>query len=688
MRITQEMSAKNALRCTGKAWLLLGGMFFISALHALAQAPVGQRSTLRYEIDAKRIGVDVNSEDALPRSREFLRIDSTYYVGWMFEGAYKYNHAADYLGYKNAALPLARALYTLERDFGNALKTRTADVMVYFPIYKYQLDYTLIAYYLMNCYSNMEEPEQVFALLRRVLQYRLQRDYYLDAYNYLGWTVHRNRYYTQAQYSFLQHSIDANEALAMRYLDSGLQKISRDYPLNSRLFQPGYEQADKLAVYHYKAILYSYSFQIDSAARYYQLMRDAGRLPYNNFATFRVICGDFRAADAAYQKAGEQDGYDKRLQEWVYYSSVLDIYKGLPKAGVQLTKDMIKANGSTPGFGWYNIALARCLLYDGQRKEAARYTEKAAQFKETHIGTTLGQTHYSFSIQLLKLQQKIQEIEAQKWEHANWWYHPMVWAKIAQLTTEKYVQQFLIIQQFAQNPERDRVIYKLFSTESTVTWDEVWLLIRDFSTSFFYERFKKQLAEDKRTSIHKYYEYVLGNLLMKKGDYPQAMRYFDKVLAHPELDKDYEKLLLARTLLAKATCAQALDDDRGYRQYLYDAYCQYPQLIPYSGLRMSLQLRMGNAPEGFIAALKKLHIDWESNSQNAPIAHIQFVGSGQSLRIAFSVTDSNGKAIIAPQTMPYKQLETTATELAYRLFGIGGGTQPEAERQAPSGSAK
>src|ERR1700744_3813663 len=59
----------------------------------------------RYEIDAKRTGTDINSNDALPRSREFLRIDSTYYIGWMYEGMYKINHAADFLGYKNAIIP-------------------------------------------------------------------------------------------------------------------------------------------------------------------------------------------------------------------------------------------------------------------------------------------------------------------------------------------------------------------------------------------------------------------------------------------------------------------------------------------------------------------------------------------------------------------------------------------------------
>jgi hypothetical protein len=41
---------------------------------------MGQRY---FDIDAKRQIENIDGEDALPRSREFKRIDSTYYVGWM-----------------------------------------------------------------------------------------------------------------------------------------------------------------------------------------------------------------------------------------------------------------------------------------------------------------------------------------------------------------------------------------------------------------------------------------------------------------------------------------------------------------------------------------------------------------------------------------------------------------------------
>ena len=658
-----------------KTLLVFSFFLFPFSLHAqsLAQSKAG----LRYEIDAKRMGVDVNSEDALPRSREFIRIDSTYYVGWMFEGSYKYNHAADYLGFKNASVPLERALTTMERDYRKELRTRTSDLMVYFPIYKYQLDYTLIANYLMNCYSNMDEPDKVFALLRRVLKHNFQRDFYMDAYNYLGWTVHRNRFYTTTKYPFLKNSIDENEKLAMKYLDSGMRKIYRDYSLNSKIFQPGYEVPDKLAVYHYKSILYSYAFNIDSAARYYELMQNQGALPNNNFATFRAICGDFREAEQHYQDASVQESGDKRLKEWVYYTSIIDNYKGNPKAGVQLTKDMIKANGSTPGFGWYNIAEARCLLYDGQSKEALRYANKAAEFKELHIGTTLGQTHYDFSVQLLKLMQKLQEIEAQKFENKNWWYNPVVLGKIAQLTAEKYLQQFLIINQFAQNPERDRVIYKLFSTESTVSWDEVWYLIRDFSTNFFLERFEKELSTDKRTYIRKYFQYFIARLVMEKGGYKEASDKLNAVLLDPTLDSEYEKLLIARALQAQAECAKELDKTNDYNDRMYKMYQFYPQLIPYTGLKMNMRLNVSGAPEGFEDELKKMNVNWNSNTSQAPQVTVRFIGSGDKRKIEYSVLDASGKEVVKNQSFTYKNSELSAKELGYRLFNIGGKTDVE-----------
>ena len=627
-----------------------------------------------FDIDQKRKTSDMFSEDALPRSREFKRIDSTYYVGWLFEGCYKYNHAADYLGYKNAIYPLERALQLCEHDYGKALSTRTDDIQVYYPIYKIQIDYTVIGNFLMNCYSNTDQPEKTFQLLRRVLKWNFQNQFSLDAYNYMAWTVHRNRFYTHAKYSFLKNSIEENEQLASRYLDSAMRMIYKNIPLNAK-FQPSVAESEKQAVYHYRNILYSYSFNIDSAMHYFDLMKKAGRLPHNNFATFRAVCGDFKTAEAEYKIASGSDAADKRLQEWAYYTSILDIYKAKPKSGIELSRGMIHAAGTTPGYGWYNIALARALTYDGQVSEALRYADRAADFKEVHIGTTLGQSHYEFSVQLLKLINKEQELQMTRFENKNWWYNPKILAGISGKLSEKYLQQFLIINQFAQNPERERVIYKLFSNESTVSWDEVWYLIHDFSTKFFISRFAKEAATDKRPRITKYFKLFTARLKMQQGDYRQAKKELDALTGLAETDPEYEKLFIARLCQAEAECAKELKNTTEQSEWMYKMYTTYPQLVPFCGMPMNMILHAdASADKDVMERLKNCNINWVTNSSiPAPTVYISCgTGKNKQKNITYYVVDRNGKYLVKQQTFSWKKADDAGKELAYRLFDVGG----------------
>ncbi len=643
--------------------------------------PVDKILPRYFNLDQKRKTSDIFSEDALPRSREFKRIDSTYYVGWMYEGVYKFNHAEDYLGFKNAIYPLEHALALTEHDYSRALATRTSDVATYIPVYKIQIDYTVIANCLMNCYSNTDQPDRVFKLLRRALHWNFQNQYSMDAYNYMAWTVHRNRFYTHAQYDFLRNSIDENEKLASLYLDSSMRMIQRNKPLNEK-FQPTVEQREKMGVYHYRNILYSYAFNIDSATRYFELMKQGGGLPHNNFATFKAVCGDFRTAESEYKIASRSDPGDKRLQEWAYYSTILDIYKAKPKAGIQLARDMIRSAGTTPGYGWYNIALSRSLMYDGQISEAKRYAERAAEFKELHIGTTLGQSHYEFSIQLLKLITKEQEWAMQQFEHKNWWYNPSVLLSMSSKLSEKYLQQFLIINQFAQNPERDRVIYKLFANESTVSWDEIWYLVSDFSTQFFINRFQKEAATDKRTYIRKYFELFAARLKMKQGKYKEAKMDLDALTRTTDIDVPYEKLFLARLYQAEAECAKELKFETDQNSWMYKLYVNYPQLVPYTGMAMNMNLHIsGNEDKEVVKRLKACNINWVTDS-NIPAVHayIIFSGAKDKKTITYYVLDRNGNYIVPSQAFTWQKAEETGTNLAYKLFDIGG-KMPEAEKE-------
>ena len=269
--------------------------------------PANKMAQRYFDIDPKRASSNMYSEDALPRSREFKRIDSTYYVGWMFEGVYKFEHAEDYLGYKNAIYPLEHALDLIEHDSAKALATRTSDVLTFIPIYKLKIDYTLIAYHLMTCYSNTDQPDKVYKLLRRDIKWNFQRQYYLDAYNYLAWTVHRNRFYTHDKYAFLRNSIDENEQLANRYLDTAMMVIARNKVLHDKI-EPGMVDHEKESVYHYREILYCYAFKMDSAQYYFDLLKAVGRMSHNNYATFKAVCGEFHTAEAEYKTASEQDG--------------------------------------------------------------------------------------------------------------------------------------------------------------------------------------------------------------------------------------------------------------------------------------------------------------------------------------------------------------------------------------------
>ena len=635
-----------------------------------AQSPV--QNIKRQEIDAKRMDSDPMSDDALPRSREFIRIDPTYYVGWMYEGLYKKNHAADFLGYKNAIEPLKKALDLIVKDYGKQLKTRTRDFMEYYPVYKYQLDYSIIAIELTDCYNNIDQAEEAFKIAEKVKAFNFQRDYYYNPYIQMAWIVHRNRFYKENKYPFLKNTILENEELANTYLDDALNKIQKDKRTNSEIYQPGYEKIDQQSVYHYKAILYSYALNIDSADKYYKLLMESSIPSFNNYGTYLSITGRFRAAEKMYEDASVQETGDKRLKEWAYYASMLNIYKGQTSAAKTNMKDMIKAVGSTPGFGWYNIALARAETYSGDLKNSQRHIEKAAGFKELHIGTTLGQTHYDFSISMVKLMNKIMEIQKVKFENKGWWYSFSDLFNVIKLTTEKYLLEYLIVNQLASNPERDKVIYPLFSTESTVSWDEIWYLIRDFSSSFFYKEFKNEIEIDQRPLIKKYFQLYLAKLEIKRGEYEKAEVIIKTILSNPEIDRDYEQLFIARCFEALNKCAEELGNEVLSAAAANSFYETFPQIQPFSESTINMRLyTFGNVDAKMVKQLKRSKINWISNRNlAAPDVSLEFKNDKGKKSVIYSVTKQNGAEIVKRQEFFYKDANKDGKDLLFLLFNI------------------
>src|SRR4051812_15320328 len=169
--------------------------------------------TARYEIDAKRVGVNPLDKDALPRSREFIRLDSTYYVGYMFEGIYKADRSSDYLGFKNSIPPLRKSFLLLQRDFGKNLKGIFNSPQAYMQSMNRYIDFLQVSNTLKECYDNIEMPDSVMWVLNVFSSYKFPKDH-LGANTTRAWTYHRNRFFTSEKFSFLKNSVEENEKAA------------------------------------------------------------------------------------------------------------------------------------------------------------------------------------------------------------------------------------------------------------------------------------------------------------------------------------------------------------------------------------------------------------------------------------------------------------------------------------------
>ena len=137
-------------------------------------------------------------------------------------------------------------------------------------------------------------------------------------------------------------------------------------------------------------MLHSYTKNYDSSEYYYQRLASSGNVSWNNYGSLKHELGDFAVAKQYYDR--DKFKYiEKTLREPYYFIPILDVYAGRTKEAMNLCKEAISAAGSTPGFGWYNIALTRSYMYDGQLDSAEYTIQKAADFKEIHSGTSVTQ---------------------------------------------------------------------------------------------------------------------------------------------------------------------------------------------------------------------------------------------------------------------------------------------------------
>jgi hypothetical protein len=637
-------------------------------------------SVKRYEIDIRREEMSISASGILPnevmlRAREFIRKDPSYYVGYMFEGFYRYDRSGDLAGYIQAAKPLKHALELFEKDYAVALRDAYSSEDAYEEYKDRVFDYIYITEKLMDCYSNIEYPDSVIWLLNRYKSWGFRHDE-LGADNYIAWTYHRNRFYTSQKFDFLYNSVEENEMAALYFLKQNLENINKNAVKNESIISPWRIVGARLSVYHYLSIIYSYLHKPDSARLYYNYMKPYSIFPYNNYAIFCFTTGFFEESYAYFSYASQLDIYDRyRLKESIYYMSILDVMKAEPQKSINDLSLYIKKTGVRPGWGWYNIGLARALMYNGQLDSSMICINKAAKFNDIHIGTTWGQNHYTFSHNVLKFINLQRKETAIRFEDKYYWLSPSKLKEIAEIKLEKYMIQMLIFNQLSSNPERNDVYYRLFASEATISFDEIFYMIKDYGRSYFIKEFGKQIENDERYNIRKYFKLFQGKLYLEKGDTRNALKILEEVYNKDLMDEnEYEKLYLARLFEALAQANDISGTHSNFEKFRNQFYQIYPQLVPYSPVKMKFRLETltdeNSNSKQILSDLKDFNIDFETSGENLPIVKLHFGKTNDSNVVEYSVESSWGTKIVESSSIIYTDTKNVAKKLAYAIFNL------------------
>ncbi len=642
----------------------------------LSQAANAQNN-VRTNIDQERAKDNLSYTDpkVFEKSRKFIRDDSTYFVGYMLQGAYLFSRANDKLGFSQVITPLQKALRLIENDYDKQLRTRSNSYAIYSGVYRYHQDYGLIAYMLERSYQNIEMPDKSMAILLRVRDRNFQLEQGTDSYNTMAWLYHRNRTYTSKRFPFLKNSVKANVTAANRYLDSALMKISTDNELNMGLFDPTYLNRQYLSTFHYKAMINDYKLEMDSANYYYDVLIMNDAYSSNNYAEFKLAMGELQEADLFFKEAEEKEfSTEKRTKEYFYMRGTLDTYRGHPELADTLLRKVLEQQGSTPGYGWHTIGLARALHYEGLTDESQQRNNKASRFQELHIGTTWGQEQYNLAVASLNHINQLQFKREYLFENDQWWFwfNPYNWFEWIRYSLEIHNQKMILASLVARNPEREQVVYSIFSSENLLNFDEVWSVIDGFGNEYFIDIYKKMLETDKRPKLKKYFRYFLGKLYLAEGDEARAKKYFQEVLKDADRNDEYQNLLYARVYEG---LAQASSDDQEKEKWTLQLYEKFPQLVPFSGLSMKFNLELDGETKSELAQdvlddLKDCSIDFTQGDKNAPTVNLQFSETRDAILINYSV--QTGKEIRQHGSLRIGKgdSENGGKLLAYRLFGI------------------
>lgn len=645
--------------------------------------------TVREQIDSERSGSFLDPK-TYEKAKSFIRRDSTYYLGHMFEGGYLFFRANDELGFRIAMRPLQKALEKIEKDYDYRLRKRTNNFNIYNENYRYHFDYGLITYFLNRCYQNIEDQEKAMDVLRHIRERNFQMEINMDSYNTMAWLYHRNRMYTSKNFSFLKNSVQENVAAANRCLDSAIRKLRKDMPLNNGLFDPSFLNRQYLSTFHYKAMIHDYLLNIDSTNYYYDILIQNGNYSSNNYANFKLAMGEFEDADLFFKEAEEKEGsIEKNTKEYFYMRGTLNTYRGHPEEADTLLNKVLQQQGSTPGYGWHCIGLARAQHFEGLTAESQERTNKAARFQELHIGTTWGQEQYNLAVASLNYINQLQFKKEFMFEHDEWyfWLNPVNWYRWVKYTIEIRHHKMVLASLVAENPEREQVIYAIFSPENLISFDEVWSIIEGFGNEYFIGIYEKKLQTDSRPRLKKFYNYFIGKLYLAEGEEEKAIEYFNAALGDDEIDDQYHRMLKARIYEGLAQATDGADEKKFTREF----YNLYPRLMPFSELTMSFQLNAEKSEikgtDEITRELKNTRINFTQDATD-PLVSIYYEKKPGGIEVLYSVEDKGEFLYTGSVLVEENEIEGAGKLVAYRLFNINKSRIGERPVPAPQPEVK
>lgn len=625
---------------------------------------------IRRLIDTERAELSLTDDKAFEKGREFIRMDSTYYVGYMFQGTFIFDKAADYQGYRMAANPLKKAFLQIHKDYRKVLSKIYSDQFAFVQNLQRYQDFISIAGSLYYSYTNLEEADSAMWVLETVEQYKFKRDF-LDIYQRKAWQYHRKRFYTSKEFPFLKNSIEENEKAALQECYKGLSFIKKNCEQNKLWFGEGACRQDRLNIYHYMSIIHNYLRNYDSTEYYFQLQKDAGSFSHNNYGLFNLELGKFQIANDELNISLQNFAGDKRLEEYYIYMPMLEIYKGNSKKAEQLSKEIIRQNGAATGYGWYNISLARAYLFNGNLDSCEYVLKRAINFKEVHIGTTLSQKQYELSINTVKLMLIHKRQALVKYFHKHWYFSLSATWQLIKLLVEEKLLMFTVINQLSNSLERERELYEIFCAESTITFNEVSFLMKECSPAFFLKKMKQKLSESKRPEVNKYYRLINAQLYIEQGKFKSAQKEL-ALIEEDSIDYENEKLFEYQLNEVKYHIYQDAENNQDAEEALLNMASKFPQLLPFSNIKLPVSISINSTDKKIESECKSIilamNIDTEKNSPlvTASVTINKSAKEGFTAKIEYTDLDGN----TSNNTITFKNAEQGSRAIALKIWGI------------------